>query len=115
MIYILNTELPDKKNIYIALQYIFGLGKRKVLFICQHFGLLKKAKISNISISLKNQIISYIEKNIKINEDLKQFLALIKEQQLRLKTYKGQRLRYKLPRRGQRTHTNAQTAKKNKT
>ena len=112
MIYILNTELPDKKNLYIALQYVFGLGKSRVMSVCHHFGLLQKAKISNISISLKNQIIIYIEKNIKINEDLKQFLAQIKEQQLRLKTYKGLRLRYKLPRRGQRTHTNAQTVKK---
>jgi small subunit ribosomal protein S13 len=112
MVYILNTELPDKKNLQIALQLIFGLGKSKSLLICNHFGLLKKSKICNISVSLKNQIIVFIEKNIKINEDLKQALMQIKEQQLKLKTYKGQRLRFKLPRRGQRTHTNARTVKK---
>jgi ribosomal protein S13 len=37
----------------------------------------------------------------------------IKTQQQRLKTYKGQRSKFKLPRRGQRTHTNGKTAKKN--
>jgi ribosomal protein S13 len=47
-----------------------------------------------------------------INEELKQTLMQIKEQQQRLKTYKGQRSRFKLPRRGQRTHTNAKTVKK---
>ena len=40
------------------------------------------------------------------------FLSQIKEQQFRLKTYKSQRTRFKLPSRGQRTHTNAKTSKK---
>lgn len=68
--------------------------------------------MNNLSVILRNQILVHIEKNIKINEDLKQTLAQLKEQQQRLKTYKGLRSQFKLPRRGQRTHTNAKTAKK---
>jgi small subunit ribosomal protein S13 len=112
MVYILNTEISDKKKVYIALQSIFGLGLITSLNVCLFFGISKKATIKNLNTTLKNKIIVYVDKNIKINEDLKQFLVQNKEQQYRLKTYRGQRARFKLPRRGQRTHTNAKTAKK---
>ena len=112
MIYILNTEISEKKFFYIALSSIFGLGFKTTLKICSFFGISKKAKINNLNPILKNKIIIYIEKNIKITDDLKQFLVQIKEQQFRLKTYKSQRTRFKLPSRGQRTHTNAKTSKK---
>lgn len=112
MVYILNTELPDKKPVYIALQNVFGVGQSNALQILNFFGIAKKTTIKSLAGTLKNQIIIYIEKNMVLNEDLKQQLALFKEQQQRLKTYKGQRSRFKLPRRGQRTHTNAKTAKK---
>lgn len=112
MVYFLNTEIPEKKPVFIALRRIFGLGKHKAAKILFLFGISKTTPISVLTASLKNQIILYIEKNIEINEELKQLLAQIKEQQQRLKTYKGQRSRFKLPRRGQRTHTNAKTAKK---
>lgn len=112
MTYFLNTEIPDKKAVWIALRYVFGLGKNKSLKIINLFGISKTTKINNLSSTLKNQIIVFIEKTITINEELKQTLMQIKDQQQRLKTYKGQRSRFKLPRRGQRTHTNAKTVKK---
>lgn len=112
MIFILNTEIPNKKKVYIALQHIFGVGKCKSKEICDYFGVSNKTSIQDLTILLKNQIIIFIEKKIIINEDLKQHLIKLKEQQQRLKTYKGQRAKFKLPRRGQRTHTNAKTAKK---
>ena len=112
MVYILNTEISEKKKLHIALSSIFGLGFKTTFKICSFFGLSKKAKINNLTPTLKNQIIVYIDKKIKITEDLKQFLVQIKEQQFRLKTYKSQRFRFNLPSRGQRTHTNAKTSKK---
>jgi len=112
MTYFLNTEIPDKKVVWVALRYVFGLGKNKSLKIINLFGISKITKINNLSSTLKNQIIVFIEKTITINEELKQTLMQIKDQQQRLKTYKGQRSRFKLPRRGQRTHTNAKTVKK---
>lgn len=112
MVYFLTTEIPSKKPVFISLQRVFGLGQNKTLQILNLFGISKTTTINALSSPLKNKIIIYIEKNININEDLKQKLTQLKEQQQRLKTYKGQRSRFKLPRRGQRTHTNAKTAKK---
>lgn len=112
MVYILNTEIPNKKSIYIALQFIFGIGKKKSINICDYFGISKKINITTLTLKKKDQVILFIENSLRINEDLKQNLTQIKEQSQRLKTYKGVRSRLKLPRRGQRTHTNSKTVKK---
>jgi len=112
MIYILNTEISDKKIVKIALQKIFGIGKQQALKVCYFFGISEKTQIKELSTEIKNKIILYIENNIIIGDNLKQKLTQIKENQIRIKCYKGQRAKIKLPRRGQRTHTNSKTVKK---
>jgi small subunit ribosomal protein S13 len=112
MIYILNTEISNKKVTSIALQNIFGLGKNKCSQVCLKLGISKKTPIKELTTEMKNKIILYIENNFIIGDDLKQNLVQLKEEQIRLKCYKGQRAKFKLPRRGQRTRTNAKTAKK---
>jgi|SouAtlMetagenome_1021521.scaffolds.fasta_scaffold03025_7 small subunit ribosomal protein S13 len=111
MIYILNTEISDKKPIKIALQNIFGVGKAKSIQICTHLGISEKTSIKFLTSEMKNKIVLYIENEIEIGDDLRKTLTQLKENQVRLKCYKGQRAKFKLPRRGQRTHTNAKTTK----
>ena len=112
MVYILNTEISEKKVVHIALQNIFGIGKQRANQICLFLGISQNTRIKNLSPEIKNKIILYIENNFKIGDDLKQISTQIKENQIRIKCYKGQRAKNKLPRRGQRTHTNSKTVKK---
>jgi small subunit ribosomal protein S13 len=112
MIYLLNTELKNKKIVSIGLEAIFGVGKKKANEICNYAGISKDARVGDLPNVKKNLIINYIEREMEINEDLRQTLKLSNEKQKRIKSYRGQRAKYKLPRRGQRTHTNARTAKK---
>lgn len=112
MVYILNTEIQDKKVTKIALQNIFGIGKINSIKICISLGISEKTPIKFLTSEMKNKIIIYIENNLKIGDELKQKLTRIRENQIRLKCYKGQRAKFNLPRRGQRTHTNAKTSKK---
>ena len=112
MVYLLQTEIVEKKSIVIGLQKVFGIGEKKAIKICFFLGLAKKTSLKQLTQDLKHKIITYVEKNYKINDELKQVLVLIKEQQKRIKCYKGQRARFSLPCRGQRTHTNAKTVKK---
>ena len=44
--------------------------------------------------------------------DLKKILIETNEEHVKIRNYKGNRIKNKLPRRGQRTHTNSKTAKK---
>jgi small subunit ribosomal protein S13 len=112
MVYLLNTELSDKKKVVIALQNIFGIGKKKSTEICISLGISDSTKVKELSIEIRNKIVNYIENNIKIGDDLRQKLTQIRDNQIKIKCYKGQRAKYKLPRRGQRTHTNSRTVKR---
>lgn len=112
MSYLLNTEISDAKPTSIALRKIFGLGSQKSDQICLSLGISKKTPIKFLTAKMKNKIILYVENNIIIGDDLKQKLNKLKTKQISLKTYRGQRTKFKLPRRGQRTRTNAKTVKK---
>ena len=67
MVYILNTEISDKKKVNVALQKIFGIGKQKAIEICLFLGISEKTQIRELSTEIKNKIIIYIEDKIIIN------------------------------------------------
>jgi len=112
MAYILNTEISDKKIVQIGLQSIFGIGKFQADKTCNQFGISKKTKIQELSQDVKNKMVVFIEANFEIGDNLHQTIAEQKALQTRIRCYKGQRAKFKLPRRGQRTHTNSKTVKK---
>ena len=112
MVYLLNTEISDKKTVQIGLQNIFGIGKFQADKICNQFGISKETKIQELSQDVKNKIVIFIEANFEIGDNLRQNIAEQKSLQTRIRCYKGQRAKFKLPRRGQRTHTNSKTVKK---
>jgi small subunit ribosomal protein S13 len=112
MPYFLNTEIPEKKTIRVALSRIYGVGEKKTENVCFALGISKKARINCLNSNIRNKIINFVEKNIKINDELSRLLTQSKEKEIKIKSYKGQRVKLKLPRRGQRTHTNAKTVKK---
>ena len=112
MTYILNTEIPDTEPLNTALTRVFGIGKNKSSKICSHLGIDQNTPLKFLTLEMRNKMIIYIENNVIIGDDLKQNLQQAREHQIRLKTYKGLRRKFKLPLRGQRTHTNAKTIKK---
>lgn len=59
-----------------------------------------------------NFLLKYINKNLKIEDELKKEKFNIFQNLLEIKSYKGIRHTYGLPTNGQRTHTNRKTAKK---
>ena len=112
MAYILNTEIVEKKTTNVGLRAVYGMGKTRALKVSRYFGISDITTISDLEPEMVNKIALYIESRIVFGNDLKQVLTQIREKQIKIKCYKGQRAKYKLPRRGQRTHTNAKTAKR---
>ena len=49
MVYLLNTEISDKKIIKIALQNIFGVGKFQVNKICNYLGISLTTKVRQLT------------------------------------------------------------------
>jgi len=113
MIFILETELLEKKSVYFSLTSIFGINKSQAIFICKKLGLSYNCKLSILTSEQTVKLIKFIENlNLLINYDLKKSNILLAKKQIQIKTFKSIRKLRGLPVRGQRTHTNGKTAAK---
>lgn len=113
MIYLFESELPENMSVIFALKRIYGIGKKNSFLICKKLGFSMNLKIKNLS---KSQIINILNLinflNLIVAADLKNFKNLIIKNLISIKSYRGLRKIQGLPVRGQRTHTNARTARK---
>jgi small subunit ribosomal protein S13 len=113
MIYLFESKLPEFKSIYFALSYIYGIGKTRSFLICKKLGFSSNLKVKNLSSQQINNILKLIESlNFILANDLKRLNLLVKQKLISIKSYRGLRKKKGFPVRGQRTHTNAKTAKK---
>jgi small subunit ribosomal protein S13 len=107
------VNLPNNKRLEIGLTYIYGIGISRANFIIQQAGLDPNMKCKDLQEDQTNKIRQIIDKNFKIEGELKrEVLGNIK----RLKeigSYRGLRHNKKLPARGQRTKTNSRTVRGN--
>jgi len=115
MVFLFESELPENKSIFFALTQIYGLGRVKSTEICKKLGLSKNCKIKNLSKEQLQNLISLIEMSkLLLTGELKKMNLLRKKNLLSIRSYRGIRLKQGLPVRGQRTHTNARSARKRK-
>ena len=113
MIYIFESKIPDEKSVLFALTYIYGVNNAISLLICKNLGFSKNFKVKNLSNEQINKLIKILESlNILVGSNLKKMKQVNLKKLISIKSYKGLRKTYGLPVRGQRTHTNARTAKK---
>ena len=113
MIYLFESKLPENKSIYFGLTRIFGISKSNSFLICKKLGFLSNFKVKNLSTNQISEISKIIESmSFLIANDLKRYHLLNKQKLINIKSYKGLRRKKGFPIRGQRTHTNARTAKK---
>lgn len=108
---IAGVELPKKKRLDIALTYIYGIGQSTALKILDATGIDWTKKTDDLSAEEVNLIRNEIEKNYKVEGDLRREVAANIKRLMDIGCYRGLRHRRGLPVRGQRTHTNARTRK----
>lgn len=113
MIYVLETQLKDHKPLFISLNSIYGVGKYHSLIFCKKLGISKNFKVFELTEEQKFNLVKLIETSkFLINSDLKLLLINKQKKLVNIKSYRGLRKLKGFPVRGQRTKSNAKTAKK---
>ena len=110
---LLGINIPDNKRIEIALTYFYGVGRttsRRALQ-ASHVDLHKRTK--DLTPDEVNKIKSWIEKNCRVEGELRQLVRRNIQRLKELQAYRGTRHARKLPVRGQRTRTNSRTVRGN--
>jgi len=105
------VDLPKNKRMEIALTYIYGIGNTKAKQILKDAGVSPDTKTDELADSEISAIRSIIDKDIKVEGDLRREISMSIKRLMDIGAYRGLRHRKGLPVRGQRTHTNSRTRK----
>jgi small subunit ribosomal protein S13 len=108
---IAGIDLPKSKRIEIALTYIFGIGRSTAQQILTESGIDMNTRTDKLTEAEVAKIREYIDKNVKVEGDLRRDVSMNIKRLMDLGCYRGLRHRKGLPVRGQRTKTNARTRK----
>ena len=107
------VNIPENKRIEISLTYIYGIGRalsKKILAVMK-IDINKKA--SELSAKEVNDLKDYIEKQYKIEGDLRRQIMVNVKRLKDIGAWRGVRHIKGLPVRGQRTKTNNRTVRGN--
>jgi len=104
-------DLPKAKRVEVGLTYIYGIGLSISKKILKETGVNGDIRVKDLSEEEVNSIRDYINKNVKVEGDLRREVALNIKRLVEIGCYRGIRHRKGLPVRGQKTKTNARTRK----
>jgi small subunit ribosomal protein S13 len=108
---IAGVDLPRDKRVDIALRYIYGIGPTRAFQVVQGAGVDGGTRVRDLSEDEVVAIRTYIDRNYKVEGDLRRDTAQDIKRKIEIGSYQGIRHRRSLPVHGQRTHTNARTRK----
>jgi small subunit ribosomal protein S13 len=108
---IAGVDLPRDKRVDIALRYIYGIGSTRSFEIVSGASVDAGTRVRDLSEEEVVRIREYIDRNYKVEGDLRRDVAQDIKRKIEIGCYQGLRHRRSLPVHGQRTHTNARTRK----
>ena len=110
---IAGVNIPENKRIEIALTYIYGVGRPLSKTILEGLQIDINKKASDLSPKEVNDLKDFIEKNHKIEGDLRRQIMINVKRLKDVGAWRGMRHAKGLPVRGQRTKTNNRTVRGN--
>jgi len=108
---IAGVDLPGRKQVFISLQYIYGIGPKTAQEICEKASIATNKVTDSLDENEVKSIREIIDADYKVEGDLRREVQMNIKRLMDLGCYRGLRHRRGLPCRGQRTHTNARTRK----
>jgi len=106
---IAGIDLPKDKPIWVALQSIYGIGATSSQHILAATGIDSGLRVKELSEEQVGQIRDVIDKQYKVEGDLRREVQSNIRRLIEISCYRGTRHRLRLPVHGQRTRTNART------
>ena len=106
---IAGVDLPKDKPVWVALQYIYGIGASSSRDILAATGINPGIRVKDLAEEQVGQIRDVIDKQYKVEGELKREVQSNIKRLIEISCYRGIRHRMKLPVHGQRTRTNART------
>lgn len=105
------VDLPRNKRVEVALTYIYGIGPTRARQILASTNINPDVRVKDLTETDVNALREFIGKNYKVEGDLRREVQMNIKRLIEIGCYRGLRHRRNLPVRGQRTRTNARTAK----
>ena len=108
---IAGVDLPREKRVEIGLTYIYGIGRTRSNKILAEAGVNPDTRVKDLTEDEVIKLREIIDKNYKVEGDLRRDIALDIKRLMEIGCYRGIRHKKNLPVRGERTKTNARTRK----
>ncbi len=109
---IFGITLPRNKKVVYALPALYGIGSSCALKICQELGLSPRLTIKELTDIQQFVIVKKIKEEFIVEGNLEELQKQDIQRYQANGSQRGYRLRNGLPVRGQRTHSNAKTARR---
>jgi small subunit ribosomal protein S13 len=106
---IAGIDIPREKRVVIALTYIYGIGPTTAARVVATANVDPDARVKTLSDEQVARLREVIDKQLKVEGELRREVALSIKRLMEIGTYRGLRHRRGLPVRGQRTRTNARS------
>ena len=108
---VMGIDIPGNKRIEISLRYIYGVGPKRAVELCEKLGLDPAMKANDLKDDEITKLAGLLQSTYRIEGDLRREVTQNIRRLISINSYRGLRHKRGLPVRGQRTSTNARTRK----
>jgi small subunit ribosomal protein S13 len=103
------VDIPGNKQVWVSLQYIYGIGPALSQKILARADVTPDTKVNDLTEEEINKLREVIDKQYRVEGELRKEVNFNIKRLIEIGSYRGLRHRHSLPVRGQRTRTNART------
>jgi small subunit ribosomal protein S13 len=106
---IAGVDIPNDKQVGVALNYIYGIGRTRAGKILDQTQIGPRVRVRDLTDDEMNRIREVIDREFIVEGDLRREVRQNVQHLIEINCYRGIRHRRGLPVHGQRTRTNART------
>jgi small subunit ribosomal protein S13 len=110
---IIGINIPDNKQIGIALGYIYGIGRPSAAKVLEQAKIASTIKAKDLTPEQMKRLEEIIKKDYRVEGDLRRDVMMNIKRLKDIVSWRGMRHSRNLPVRGQRTKTNTRTVRGN--